>query len=76
MKQSVFILLWGLFAISVQAETVLTAAFMLDVNTGKLVKQPYIVMQEDRIEKITTDKNTLPKDAKIIDLGERIYCLA
>jgi imidazolonepropionase-like amidohydrolase len=60
-----------LYSLSSYAETVLTAAYMLDVTNGKLVSQPYIVIKDDRIEKITTDKSALPADAEIIDLGQR-----
>ncbi|TAA42616.1 metal-dependent hydrolase family protein [Corallincola spongiicola] len=53
------------------ATTVLTADNMLDVRSGKLLKQRYIVIQDERITAITADKSTLPKDAKIIDLGDK-----
>ncbi|RCU45336.1 amidohydrolase family protein [Corallincola luteus] len=53
------------------ATTVLTADHMLDVRSGKLLKQRYIVIQDERITAITADKSTLPKDAKLIDLGDK-----
>lgn len=59
------------FTLTVEANTVLTASHMLDVKTGKMLVKPYIVISDERIINVTTDKNELPEDAELTDLGER-----
>lgn len=55
----------------VMATTIVTARYMLDVRSGEILKDQYVVINNERIEKITTDKNALPADAAVIDLGDR-----
>lgn len=70
-KKFIFCALCALVSPSLLATTVVTAAHMLDVRTGKMVAKPYILINDERIEKITTDKNDVPADATLIDLGDR-----
>ena len=48
----------------------LRASRMLDVESGKVVLNPVIVIDHDRIVGINPD--TLPANAELIDLGDRI----
>jgi imidazolonepropionase-like amidohydrolase len=61
----------GIFTLTVHAETVLTAKYMLDVKSGKFVENPYIIINNERIVDIITDKSKIPEGAEFIDLGER-----
>jgi imidazolonepropionase-like amidohydrolase len=51
--------------------TVITAARMLDVQAGRYVEQPQIVVVDGRISAIGRAGDPLPADATRIDLGQR-----
>lgn len=52
--------------------TYITAARMVDVETGKLVAQPLIGVRDGRIISVTDRRTaTLPAGAKLIDLGDK-----
>lgn len=53
------------------ATTVLTAKNTLDVETGNLLKNHFIVIDDGKITAIIKDKSRLPADASIIDLGDK-----
>lgn len=52
--------------------TYITAAHMIDVDTGKRLEQPLIGVRDGRIVSVS-DRRTakLPADAKLIDLGDK-----
>ncbi|XJJ62391.1 amidohydrolase family protein [Novosphingobium sp. BL-8H] len=57
---------------AVHAETVvLTAARMVDVLAGKSVDKPQVVVTDGRIVSVGRQGDTVPQDAKRIDLGDR-----
>lgn len=52
--------------------TYITAARMVDVETGKLVAQPLIGVRDGRIISVTDRRtSTLPAGAKLVDLGDK-----
>lgn len=52
--------------------TYITAARMVDVETGKLVAQPLIGVRDGRIISVTDRRTaTLPAGAKLVDLGDK-----
>lgn len=53
------------------ASTVLTAKHLLDVETGNILKNQYLVIDNGKIIDITANESDLPSDAKIIDLGDK-----
>lgn len=50
------------------ATTVIKAARMLDLSSGQMVADPVIVVQGNRI--VSLGQATVPKDARIVDLGD------
>jgi len=48
---------------------VLSARYLLDVKTGKLIDRPFVVIEGQRIKKITQNRSDLPSTSEIIDLG-------
>tara|TARA_B100000446_G_scaffold105107_1_gene98428 strand:- start:8090 stop:9400 length:1311 start_codon:yes stop_codon:yes gene_type:complete len=48
---------------------VLSARYLLDVKTGKLIDRPFVVIEGNRIKKITQNRSDLPSVSEIIDLG-------
>ncbi len=50
---------------------VLHAKYLLDVGSGELLEQPYILVEGDRIMQITQDREELPADILIYDLGSK-----
>jgi imidazolonepropionase-like amidohydrolase len=62
-----------LFALSIsfdaQTDTVVVRAKqMVDVIAGRLIENPQVTIVDGRITSITSKRNTLPKDARLIDL--------
>ena len=67
MKYSLFaLLLFIQFSISAQ-KTALIAKSLID-GTGKIISNPVIIVDSNKIVSVTTKEN-IPKDAKIIDLS-------
>ena len=55
-----------------QAETVVvTAAHMIDVLAGKRVDDPQVTVTDGRITAVGHKGDAVPKDAEVIDLGQR-----
>jgi imidazolonepropionase-like amidohydrolase len=52
--------------------TVLRAARLLDVPSGRYVERPVVVVRGDRIESVGTDASQIPAGAAVIDLGPRV----
>jgi imidazolonepropionase-like amidohydrolase len=52
------------------ADTVVKAGKLLDIETGQWLENHYILLEGDKIKSVTSDKNTLPKNAEIIDLSD------
>jgi imidazolonepropionase-like amidohydrolase len=53
------------------ATTVVTAARMIDVLTGRVIEQPQIVISDERITSVGKQGDPVPADAKRVDLGAR-----
>ncbi|GLX80773.1 Xaa-Pro dipeptidase [Thalassotalea eurytherma] len=53
------------------ATTVITAKNTLDVETGNLLKNHFIVIDDGKITAIIKDQSRLPANANIIDLGDK-----
>ncbi|QOL26199.1 amidohydrolase family protein [Thalassotalea sp. LPB0316] len=53
------------------SSTVVTAKHLLDVETGKTLKNHFIVIDNGKITDITNKQHNLPADAEIIDLGDK-----
>jgi imidazolonepropionase-like amidohydrolase len=53
-----------------ESTTVVRAARMLDVASGRIVEHPQIVVRGGRIEQVGTAQSPVPADALVIDLGE------
>jgi imidazolonepropionase-like amidohydrolase len=51
------------------APTVIKAGNVLDVSTGKWLKNQLIFIENDRIEEIKPITATIPQDAKVVDLS-------
>lgn len=62
---------WLIFSQTTFANTAVTAKYLLDVQSGKLLENHYVLIKEQRIALITDDKSKLPQGTEIIDLGER-----
>ena len=63
--------IWALFAllsVSMAQQTVIRAARMLDVESGKVIAPAVIVVEGDRIVAVNPEKE--PGDAGVIELGE------
>lgn len=58
-------------AAQVQGTTVITAARMLDVRSGRMVERPQIVVQGERIASVGRQGEPVPDGARRIDLGNR-----
>lgn len=46
------------------------AARMLDVAAGKLINNPVVLVENDKIVSVAGSETAIPKDTKIIDLGD------
>jgi len=69
-KISVSLLLLAIAGVTVGSDTtVITAARLLDVESGKMVAPVTIVIEGERIQAVNPAE--LPSDAKVIDLGDR-----
>jgi imidazolonepropionase-like amidohydrolase len=53
------------------ATTVVTAAHMVDVLTGRVVERPQILITDERITSVGRQGDPVPADAKRVDLGAR-----
>src|SRR5690242_17760606 len=53
------------------ATTVVTAARMIDVLTGRVVERPQILIAGERITSVGRQGDPVPADAKRVDLGAR-----
>ena len=53
------------------ATTVVTAARMIDVLTGRVIERPQILVTDERITSVGRQGDPAPTDAKRIDLGAR-----
>lgn len=62
---------WLIFSQTTFANTALTAKYLLDVQSGKLLENQYVLIKDQRIALITDEKSKLPQGTEIIDLGER-----
>lgn len=51
--------------------TVVTAARMIDVLTGRMVERPQILITDERITSVGRQGDPVPADAKRVDLGAR-----
>ncbi|MGH1372165.1 MAG: amidohydrolase family protein [Cellvibrionaceae bacterium] len=49
----------------------ITADKLLDVRSGKLLGNAYVVIENDHIKDIVTDSSALPKGIEILDLGNK-----
>ncbi|MBW8192469.1 amidohydrolase family protein [Neiella marina] len=67
-----FLLLIGASVCSIASAItqVVTADHLIDVRSGKVLNNHYIVIDGDRIKAITADKSELPSDVDVIDLGD------
>jgi imidazolonepropionase-like amidohydrolase len=52
--------------------TVLRAARLLDVVSGRYVEHPVVVVRGERIESVGTDAAAIPAGAGVVDLGPRV----
>jgi len=53
------------------ATTVVTAARMIDVLTGRVIDRPQIVITDERITSVGRQGDPVPADARRVDLGAR-----
>ena len=53
------------------ATTVVTAARMIDVLTGRVIERPQILITDERITSVGRQGDPVPADAKRLDLGAR-----
>lgn len=53
------------------AQTVVTAKYLLDVKSGKLMQNQYVVIDKQRIMLVTDEKSKLPQNSEIINLGDK-----
>ena len=58
-------------AAQVPGVTVITAARMLDVRSGRMVERPQIIVQGERIAGVGRQGEPVPEGARRIDLGNR-----
>jgi imidazolonepropionase-like amidohydrolase len=56
---------------AVAANTVVTAARMIDVLAGRVVERPQILITDERIFSVGRQGDPVPADAKRVDLGTR-----
>jgi imidazolonepropionase-like amidohydrolase len=65
------LLLFAPLPAALAATTVVTAARMIDVLTGRVIERPQILITDERISSVGRQGDPVPADAKRIDLGSR-----
>jgi imidazolonepropionase-like amidohydrolase len=65
------VLLLSPFPAALAGTTVVTAAHMIDVLTGRVIDRPQILITDERITSVGRQGDPVPADARRIDLGAR-----